>query len=345
MLLKKLFSFKGLGLTLFLSSLVKTKPNIHKRYEEDEEDYYYTIGQRTISYLSLYNKNGEILGRRVLTNSLYNNRIMDQIKDYLINNDNIINKIDVVEIIGINHPAFLINYDIFEYGAYPMESLKFNTSSNYEVGPFRWNLNQSAISSTVEWSSQSYLWGVKNHQDSITYSESDFQKALDERAIDFSQIKKLDWKCEYDKEKKRCTNFDIIKDKSYDLLILGLSEITMPDYLIKEYTKFKSEANLYDPQILKKFNVENPNFESTINWFNSTIEELRSLKTICENQDNQSVIHSIVSYECDHLIDSDLIQPDSKFLNGSTYKSSIQGKSMIDALFHILVKMINEDKK
>ncbi|ORX50035.1 hypothetical protein BCR36DRAFT_583637 [Piromyces finnis] len=328
MLLKNLFSLKNTGLLFLLSSLVGAT-NVQKREEEEEEiKYYYTIGQRTLSYLSFYDKDGKTIGRRVLTQPLYNNKIMDQIKDYLNNNDDIIKKTDVVEIIGINHASFLINHDIFEYGAYPIESLKADTSFNYEAGSFRWRQNQST-SSTTEWSSQSYLWGVKNHQDSITYTESDFQKAINANATDFPQLKELNWKCNYDAEKKRCTNFDIIQDKSYDLLIMGLNEITMPDYLIQEYVKFKNEASLYDPQILKKFNVENPNFESTINWFNSTIEELRKSKAICENAENQSVIHSIVSYECDHLIDEELVQPDSDFLSSASMSLSTKGLTII----------------
>ncbi|ORX42311.1 L domain-like protein [Piromyces finnis] len=291
-----------------------------KKEEEEEVKYYYIILQRTLSYLSFYDKNGNTIGRRVLTEPLYNNKIMDQIKEYLNNNNDIIKNIDAVEIIGANHAAFLINnniqmYDLFEYGVYPMESLKAETSFNYEVGTFHWTKEQHT-SSTVEWSSKSYLWGVRNHKDSVTYSESDFQKDINTNASDFPQFNEFNWKCDYDIRKKRCNNFDLVREKSYDLVIMGLTEITMiPDYSIQEYIKFKSESSLYDPQIIKKFNVENPNIESTIKWFNSTIEELRSLNRECENTENESVHHSIVTYECDHLIDEELVQPNSKFIS------------------------------
>jgi len=305
-------------ISLLYSILVCAKPNLPKRQNEEEKKYIYIIGQRTLSYLSLYNKDGNLLGRRVLTSSLYESKIMDQIKDYLNNNEEIIKNTDVVELIGANHAGFLINDDLFEYGAYPMESLKNENSYNYESGPFHWRQNQST-SSTTEWSKQSYLWGQKNYHKDITYSESDFQKAINNNSTAFQQVKKFNWKCNYDEEKKRCTNFDSIIDKSYDLLIMGLTKITMPENLVNEYRKFKEEAKLFDPQILRKFEVQNKNFENAINWFNSTITELRQQNVTCENTENVSAIHYVLKYECDHLIDQDIIN--SSFLTSNGFKS------------------------
>ncbi|ORX35500.1 hypothetical protein BCR36DRAFT_375837 [Piromyces finnis] len=152
---------------------------------------------------------------------------MDQIKEYLNNNNDIIKNIDAVEIIGANHAAFLIN-------------------NNIQICTFHWTKEQHT-SSTVEWSSKSYLWGVRNHKDSVTYSESDFQKDINTNASDSHNSMNL----------------------------------------IGNYHK----------------------------WFNSTIEELRSLNRECENTENESVHHSIVTYECDHLIDEELVQPNSKFIS------------------------------
>jgi len=273
--------------------------------------------------MSLYDSKGKTLGRRILTTSLYDNRIIDQIKDYLNNHEDIIQNIEVVEMVGINETAFMINTDIFEYGAYPMESFQAeNINFPFESGPFRWRQDQST-SSTTEWTNQSYLWGVRNYQKDIDYSESDFQKALSDNP-DFPKVKEFNWKCNYDEENQRCTNFDIITEKSYDLLILGYEKITFPEALLNEFRKFKNESMLYDPQIMQKFQVETKNFEEAITWFNRTIIDLRSTNKTCENTENISQVHYICEYKCDHLIDPEVVT-NSKFVTSGSIRNLPQG--------------------
>ncbi|OUM60552.1 hypothetical protein PIROE2DRAFT_13666 [Piromyces sp. E2] len=268
MLLKNLFSYKNIRNLLLFSALVGA--NVAPQKRDDKKSYKYTIGLRIVTYLSLYNKSDKLIGRTVLTNALYDRRILDQLKDYLNNHEDLINDIDRVEMIGINHAGFMINTDIFEYGVYPLESFKAEKINfDYESGPFHWRQNQ-VTSSTTEWSFQSYFWGISNSKDDVTYSESDFQKELTDNA-NYPQVKNFDWKCKYNHETKRCTNFDIISEKSLDLVILGFEKINFPEESLNQIKLFKKEFPLYDPQIVQKFEVENRNFEEAYSWFTNIV--------------------------------------------------------------------------